>query len=105
MALLRVVRHGLGENAVAAGSSARFEEVPSMRGHSQVRILGLMDRVQRKPRWQVSGGKVEVSRRRKCGGRDRAQYFFSCGRSLNFVTFTVLYFVLTTATTKFPFHL
>lgn len=52
VALLRVVRHGRGEN-VAVGSNARFEEVPSMRGHSQVRILGLMDRVQEKP--QLAG--------------------------------------------------
>lgn len=28
---------------VAVGSNARFKEVLSMRGHSKVRILGLMD--------------------------------------------------------------
>lgn len=38
MALLRVVRHGHGEN-VAVGSNARFEEVPSMRGCSQGQVI------------------------------------------------------------------
>lgn len=28
--------------------NSRFKEVPSVRGHSEVRILGLMDVVQRK---------------------------------------------------------
>lgn len=52
VALSRVVRHGHGEN-VAVGSNARFEEVPSMRGRSQVRLLSLMDGVQSKP--QLAG--------------------------------------------------
>ena len=42
MALLRVVRHDHGENVVV-GSHARFKQVPWMRGHSQVMILGMMD--------------------------------------------------------------
>lgn len=43
-----------------------------MRGCSEVRLLGLMNRVQRK---QVSGGKVKVSIRRMFGKRRSTIYF------------------------------